>query len=264
MDAPKEAIALWDIEYYLTVISPHGTIGGEGWYPANAVANATVNPLTVFVGLDEYNFTNWSGDASGTSSPSNPILMDAAKTAIANWEFIPPPPTSVVLASPSFELVLTVQMLDGTIRRYPVDVDGRLLVDVFQTSPDGQVTLQIPAGTLVLNPGGTPAYLNDDPDVWAVLATSPPATADTAVVVYQFLPVGLEFSQDVTIIAEYSPGRVPSGSVAYVASYNEASGQWIELETAGYVVGGQTVPNTVSTRVDNFDNVVFAVLARTE
>ena len=33
-----------------------------------------------------YLFTQWTGDASGTSQKSNPILMDAPKTATANWK----------------------------------------------------------------------------------------------------------------------------------------------------------------------------------
>jgi hypothetical protein len=216
---------------------------------------------------DEYNFTNWSGNASGTSSPSNPILMNAPRLAIANWETTPPPPPpppSPDITVPSDEeLVITIKMLDGTIRRYPVDPDGRLLVDVFQTSPDGQVTLQIPAGTLVLNPGGTPAYLNDDPDVWAVLSVTPSIPSDVAALaVYQFLPTGLYLSQEATIIVEYAPDKLPEGSIAYVASYDETSGRWVELVTAGFVVGGETVPNTVSTRINNFDNVIFAVLVK--
>ena len=34
----------------------------------------------------QYVFTGWSGDASGSSSPSNPIIMNGPKTATANWK----------------------------------------------------------------------------------------------------------------------------------------------------------------------------------
>jgi hypothetical protein len=74
-------------QYYLTVISPYGTTGGEGWYDAGTTAYATVTPLTVDVPPDvRYVFTYWSGDASGTTSPSDSITMDAPKTAVANWK----------------------------------------------------------------------------------------------------------------------------------------------------------------------------------
>jgi hypothetical protein len=87
MDGPKFAVALWKTQYYLTVVSPYGATGGEGWYDKYTYAQATVTPLIVPgpTGV-QYVFTHWSGDASGTTSPSDPIYMDAPKTAIANWK----------------------------------------------------------------------------------------------------------------------------------------------------------------------------------
>lgn len=74
-------------QYYLTVVSPYGTTGGSDWYDQGAAAYATVDPLTVSgpSGI-QYVFTNWSGDASGATSSSDPITMDAPKTATANWK----------------------------------------------------------------------------------------------------------------------------------------------------------------------------------
>jgi uncharacterized repeat protein (TIGR02543 family) len=87
MDGPKTATGNWKTQYYLTVTSLHGTLGGEGWYDSGATAYATVSPLIVpgSSGM-QYVFTSWSGDASGTTSPSDPIIMDGPKTAIANWK----------------------------------------------------------------------------------------------------------------------------------------------------------------------------------
>ncbi|MEM2292108.1 MAG: SdrD B-like domain-containing protein [Nitrososphaerota archaeon] len=74
-------------QYYLTVRSTYGTTGGEGWYDSGTIAYATVTPLTVLgTPGTRYVFTHWTGDASGTTSPSNPITMNAPKTAIANWK----------------------------------------------------------------------------------------------------------------------------------------------------------------------------------
>jgi uncharacterized repeat protein (TIGR02543 family) len=74
-------------KYYLTVSSAHGTTSGEGWYNPGDTAYADVSPLIVSGGPGvQYVFTDWSGDASGTTSPSDPILMDKDKTAVANWK----------------------------------------------------------------------------------------------------------------------------------------------------------------------------------
>jgi len=75
-------------QYYLSVSSPYGTAGGQGWYDSGATAYATLN-----TGIYDYGtgtrrvFTNWSGDASGTNyAQSDPITMSGAKTATANWK----------------------------------------------------------------------------------------------------------------------------------------------------------------------------------
>jgi len=74
-------------QFYLTVVSPYGTPGGEGWYDKDSTAYATVTPLTVPgpAGV-RYVFTRWSGDATGTTSPSDLIIIDAPKTAMASWK----------------------------------------------------------------------------------------------------------------------------------------------------------------------------------
>lgn len=74
-------------QYYLDVQSDYGVTGGEGWYDEGSLAYAEVDPLKVSEQQDvQYVFSCWGGDASGTSSPSNPIIMDAAKTAVAVWK----------------------------------------------------------------------------------------------------------------------------------------------------------------------------------
>ena len=79
--------ASWEHQYYLTVSSPHGTSGGAGWYDSGSSAFAAVTPLTVAGATGtQYVFTGWSGGASGSTSPSNAIVMDGPKTATANWK----------------------------------------------------------------------------------------------------------------------------------------------------------------------------------
>jgi uncharacterized repeat protein (TIGR02543 family) len=87
MDGPKTATADWKTQYELTVTSDYGTAGGAGWYDSGATPSATVTPLTVAGASGvQYVFTQWSGDASGATSPSNSITMDGPKTATADWK----------------------------------------------------------------------------------------------------------------------------------------------------------------------------------
>jgi len=88
MDANHTATAHYRLEYYLTVLSPFGTVGGEGWYPSGSIAYATLNTGLIDHGNGTRRvFTSWSGDASGNNyAQSNPIIMNGPKTAVANWK----------------------------------------------------------------------------------------------------------------------------------------------------------------------------------
>jgi len=86
--------ASWLRQYQLTIVTSEGTaIGSGSWFNENSVHYAAVTPLTVGntqnssvpIGT-QYVFTGWSGDASGTNSPSNAIIMNGPKTAIADWK----------------------------------------------------------------------------------------------------------------------------------------------------------------------------------
>ncbi|KPV61663.1 MAG: hypothetical protein AOA66_1633 [Candidatus Bathyarchaeota archaeon BA2] len=76
-------------QYYLTVqTEPLGiaTIPGEGWYDEGETAYAILAIGLDYVDTLAYGFVGWSGDASGWDLISEPIIMNAPKTAIANWE----------------------------------------------------------------------------------------------------------------------------------------------------------------------------------
>ena len=53
---------------------------------------------------------------------------------------------------------------------------------------------------------------------------------------------------------------MPEGSVAVIAFYDEQAGEWVELETAGYVAAGVEQPDTVTSEVSHF--TYFAVMAK--
>jgi hypothetical protein len=75
-------------EYFLTVTSPFGTPSGQGWYDNGATAYAGLDTGTIDHGNGTRRvFTNWIVNASGTHyGQSDPIQMNAPKTAIANWK----------------------------------------------------------------------------------------------------------------------------------------------------------------------------------
>jgi hypothetical protein len=89
MNNPITETANWQTQYYLTVNNGgHGTASGQGWYGDGITAYAGLLSGTVPDGAGKQHvFTTWSGDASGTNyAQSNPITMDRAKEAIANWK----------------------------------------------------------------------------------------------------------------------------------------------------------------------------------
>ncbi len=87
INAPSTLTWNWQTQYYLTVTSPNGTTSGTGWYPAGTTQYASVTPTTVPGSAGtQFVFTSWSGDASGSSSPSNSIVMTGPKTATAIWQ----------------------------------------------------------------------------------------------------------------------------------------------------------------------------------
>jgi hypothetical protein len=89
MDQPMWAIAQWMQQFYLTVTSPYGTPWGEGWYDAGDTiyAGLDIGTLIISPNQERYVFLNWGVDASGTDySMSDPITMDAPKTAEAIWQ----------------------------------------------------------------------------------------------------------------------------------------------------------------------------------
>ena len=128
---------------------------------------------------------------------------------------------------------------------------------------DGLVTLNIPAGSKILNADGTPTYLNDDPDIFSIAKTpsfAPPA-GYTVVSAYELNPTGVTFSLPINLTIDYSNGSIPAGAQTVIAYYSEALDQWVNLETAGYVAADGSAPADVATcRVEHF--TYFAVLAK--
>ncbi len=87
MSGPRTARALWMTQHYLQVNSEYSTVGGGGWFDEGD--DTIVSLSEEYVDGPQgtrYAFDQWSGDATGSNfGASNPITMDAPKTANATW-----------------------------------------------------------------------------------------------------------------------------------------------------------------------------------
>jgi len=82
MDAPHQANADYQTQYYLTVESEYGEPTGEGWYDDDSTATASVtSPVGAII---RKVFTKWSGDST-SSNVSVDLVMNDPKTLVANW-----------------------------------------------------------------------------------------------------------------------------------------------------------------------------------
>jgi hypothetical protein len=123
----------WQEQYYLTVVSPYGSNNGEGWYDAGVQAAVSVNTNTLITGSGVRQvFTGWTEGATGTETTSDPITMNAPKTATAAWTTqyqvtyatsgtilqVPIPPTEWVNsgASPTGQFTATITNPAGNTR----------------------------------------------------------------------------------------------------------------------------------------------------
>jgi len=223
-----------------------GTANGNGF---NAPGGGATNLQYVFkvTGAGEHQLTHVIFDVAGRSYR---IPAQVVSIAALGAGATPPPPLP--------ELVVN---FFGEVSRHPVSPSGHLLETVRITSPDGNVTLEILAGTLVLNFDGTPTYMNTDPDMFTIAAgTPPPPPGHEMVVAYEFNPSGITFTPEATLIIEYPAENMPAGSMGVIAYYDEAAGEWVDLETAGYVAAGEPVPNTLTCHTGHL--TYFAVLAK--
>jgi hypothetical protein len=88
MNSASTAIAVWNLQYFLTVTSAYGSPSGSGWYNSGTSAYVGVSAGTVAGGTGtQYVFSSWSGNASGSNyAQSNAITMNSPLTATANWQ----------------------------------------------------------------------------------------------------------------------------------------------------------------------------------
>ncbi len=87
MNQAKIATANWKIQYYLTTYSDYGPISGAGWYDSGDKAFAEISESIVTeTEATRHTFVSWSGDASGTATRSEAILMNSPRIVTASWK----------------------------------------------------------------------------------------------------------------------------------------------------------------------------------
>ncbi|MCJ7610411.1 hypothetical protein MUP00_12245, partial [Candidatus Bathyarchaeota archaeon] len=81
--------ASWRRQFYLKVVSEHGSPEGEDWYDAGSTATISIEvqvPQSGIGGLmgGKYIFTGWSGDRTSTEAETS-IVMDQPIKVMALW-----------------------------------------------------------------------------------------------------------------------------------------------------------------------------------
>ncbi len=88
INVPSSITWNWKTQYQLTVSSAHSSATGGGWYDSGSTAHATLGgaeTVSDSPGI-QYVFVDWTGDASGSDLNSSSIIMNAPKTATAEWK----------------------------------------------------------------------------------------------------------------------------------------------------------------------------------
>jgi hypothetical protein len=112
MNGPVTEEATWQHVYELKIISPYGSTSGSNWYHDGQVVHASVRQTKISDGsTTQHVFIGWRGDASGTDSTSNDILMDGPKTALAQWKT-------------QYRVVFSQTGLDDRVRGEVLSVNG--------------------------------------------------------------------------------------------------------------------------------------------
>jgi hypothetical protein len=87
MNGPKNAVARWKTQFYLTVESDPPNVknlNGSGWYDAGTQATISAAPVISATEDTRLKFSNWSGALDG-QSPTGTVMMDRPKSVKARY-----------------------------------------------------------------------------------------------------------------------------------------------------------------------------------
>jgi hypothetical protein len=234
------------LRYTLTVTASAGgtaSPSGTNTYDAGEVVDITATPAS------GYRFASWTGGpVANANSASTTITMNDDYTIRANFAAIetttppPPPPPPPTTVAPQ-----------GLTPSVPLRVDEQGIVQESTqlTSPDDEVTLDIPVGTQMLDANGSPL----ETITLEELVTPPaPPPAGAIVLAYDFGPDGATFEPAIELKLTYNPADLPEG-------VNEADlriawwdgTEWVMLDSTV-----NTTTHTISAFVSHFTS--FALL----
>jgi len=141
--------------------------------------------------------------------------------------------------------------LFGTETRFRISKTGEILKTIEATSEDGMFTITIPKNTIALDKDGKRLK-----ELLAAVDESPPGPPEDAHIIglaYDFGPAGATFEPAITLTWSYNPADIAEEDLV-IAYYDEATGEWVELE--GCVV--DTENNTITAPFSHFNT--FAVI----
>ena len=205
-------------QYYLTVDSAYGLTGGYGWKDAATFAFVTLNS-DIVEGEEgiRYVFTGWSGDSTGDDfSQSNPIYMDSAKYAIANWK------TQFYLVATTNPSAIATIQAEGWY-------DNGTSVDIFAPS-----LVEIGIGTRHLFANWTLDKVDIASNPIQVLMNAPHAAIANYRTQYQFSVTSSGLPTDVSFTFLYGTSSPPTMSQSLKGSFTWISG-WYDAGTKIYL-----------------------------
>ncbi len=111
MDGPKVAVAAWETQYFVRIVSSVSAVEGEGWYAAGSQAVLRAQPRAV-EGEREYTFAGWTGDVV-SSEPSVTVVVDGPLEVRAAWR--PVLSSIVVVAATSAGVLIVAAILTALL-----------------------------------------------------------------------------------------------------------------------------------------------------
>jgi hypothetical protein len=145
----------------------------------------------------------------------------------------------------------------GAISSWAMDNDGALLLNTNESSPNGNLNINISSGTVMLDKDGQPLV---NLSVTAVDPLPAPPEGGHVLAAFNFQPDGATFTPGIQLTLAYDPSAIPNGmdeNDLFPGIYNDETGEWQSLN--GTV---NAEKNTITFTVTHF--TIFAVLALPE
>jgi hypothetical protein len=142
--------------------------------------------------------------------------------------------TTPTTATPSILPVAVI--VDGKTTILPINPSGEVLVTVTESSPDGQVKIVLPQGTVITLPPGVDLTTISVEPIPQEQVPPPPPDQTMIGIPYDCEPSGATFSPPIALVWSYDGANLPSGVNEMdltVAFYEETKATWM------------TVPHTV-------------------